>query len=119
MKDTFTIDGKEFKPSKMTISHNDIRSQNSGRTKSGYFVGDLVVYKWRIDAVFEPCSREQTQNLLNAIQKQYIKIGFTNPKTNRHDTFDSYAGAVTINVYNYDVSSNITYSGLNFSVVER
>lgn len=118
-KDKLTIGGKTFEVSKLDISHNDIWSQNSGRTKAGTYTGDLIGFKWRLDVEIDPCSRETLQKLYTVVESPVITVGFTNPKNNQHKEIKCYSSATKFSVYNYEVTNELTYQGVSFSVVER
>lgn len=114
-----TIDGVKVKdPSTVTPSRNKEWSQNSGRTKSGTFTGDIAAMKWRLDLTWTPLTEDEMQNLLKALEPPFIKVRFKNPRTKSFETKTFYGGSETMVVYNYNIEEAV-YENLSVSLVEK
>lgn len=105
-------------PSSISVSRNKIWSQNSGRTQSGNFTGDIANMKWRIDIVWSPLTEKEAQELLKALEPAFINVRFKNPRTKTFTTNKFYGGDEAIVVYNYDVVNSV-YESLSVSLVEK
>lgn len=113
------IDGVTMKePSQIEVSRNKIWSQNSGRTQSGTFTGDVVARKMRLDVTWTPLSQEEAKAILTALEPPFISVTFKNPRTNSFTTKTFYAGDESVSVYSYALN-NVTYEGLKVSLVEK
>lgn len=113
------IDGKTMKdPSNITLSRNKEWSQNSGRTKSGTFVGDIAAMKWRLDIAWSPLSEDEAMEILTALEPAYVDVYFKNPRTKSYETRKFYTGSETIPLYNYEIKDAV-YENLTVSIVEK
>lgn len=104
-------------PTSITISRNKVWAQNTGRTKSGKYVGDLIAVKWRIDATWNNISETKAQEIINAFEPSFVNIRFKNPKTKSFATAKFYSGDETLNVYNYEIEQAV-YESVSLSIVE-
>lgn len=105
-------------PSSITPSRNKEWSQNSGRTKSGNFVGDIAAMKWKLDLTWAPLTEDEMQTLLTALEPAFISVRFKNPRTKSFETKTFYGGSETMVVYNYNVEEAV-YENLSVSLVEK
>ena len=118
MEAILKVDGIDIPdPSSITISRNKVWSQNTGRTKSGKYVGDLAAIKWRIDATWNNISENKAQEIMSAFEPAYVNVRFRNPKTKANTTTKFYGGDETLNVYNYDIDEAV-YESVSLSIVE-
>lgn len=118
MEAILKVDGTDIPdPTSIVISRNKIWSQNTGRTKSGKYAGDLIALKWRIDATWNNISENKAQEIMNAFEPAYVNVRFRNPKTKANATAKFYGGDETLNVYNYDIDEAV-YESVSLSIVE-
>ena len=103
-------------PQALTTEHNKIWSSNTGRLDSGYFVGDLIAKKRKLNLTWGPCTREQAALILTATEKQYVRIDYTNEK-GEADSGDFYWGDLSGDVYNLTVEHIM--SGFTCNAIER
>lgn len=113
------IDGTKLKdPATVNISRNKIWSQNSGRTKSGTFTGDIVCMKWRIDVTWNALTESEVKTILEKLETPFINVRFKNPRKNNFETIKCYGGDETMPVYNYAIEKSV-YESLTVSLVQK
>ena len=118
MEAVLKVNGSDIPdPTSITISRNKVWAQNTGRTKSGKYVGDIVALKWRIDATWNNVSENKAQEIMNAFEPAFMDVRFKNPKTKAFATAKFYGGDETLNVYNYDIAEAV-YESVSLSIVE-
>lgn len=119
MANYLLINGHSYQePSSLEIAHEDLWSSNSGRTKSGKWTGDLIGWKWQIQATYSPVSKATTKSLMSAITASSIPITFLSPLSNTTKTISCYAGEIRVSPYNYEISG-AEYASLSVTFVER
>lgn len=113
------VDGNELPtPSTVSVSRNKVWSQNSGRTKSATFTGDLIAIKWRVDATWQYVSEATVKQILQSLEPAFINVRFKNPRNNAFETKKFYGGDESLTVYNYDIEEAV-YESVTVSLVEK
>lgn len=119
MAASITINGVEMiEPSSIDVSRNKIWSSGSGRTQSGKFTGDIKARKWKLDIVWKVLTKQETKDILAALEPAFINVKFLNPRTNTFETRVFYAGDEAMPVYSYELDG-ITYESLKVALVEQ
>lgn len=103
-------------PKTLTTEHNKIWSSNTGRLDSGYFVGDLIAVKRKLNITWGPMSKEEAQKVITAINKQFVRIEYTDEK-NTTGSGDFYWGDGSFDFYNLTVDKLL--SGGSCNAIER
>ena len=103
-------------PQSLTPEHNKIWSANTGRLDSGYFVGDLIAVKRKLNITWGPCTKEDAQKILAATQKQFVQIKYINEE-NEEEPGEFYWGDLSGECYNMTVK--YISSGFSCNASER
>lgn len=103
-------------PQAMSCEHNKIWSANTGRLDSGYFVGDIIAVKRKLNITWGPCTAEDAQKILEATDKQFVRIQYT-AEDGTTQSGDFYWGDLSGDVYNYTVIHIM--SGFSCNAIER
>ncbi len=103
-------------PQALTTEHNKIWSANTGRLDSGYFVGDLIAVKRKLNITWGPCTAANARKILAATRKQFVTIQYTNEE-NEDDEGEFYWGDISGDYYNLTVERIM--SGFSCNAIER
>lgn len=103
-------------PQSLTPEHNKIWSANTGRLDSGYFVGDLIAVKRKLNITWGPCTKEDAQKILAATRKPFVQIKYINEE-NEEDQGEFYWGDLSGDFYNLTVKHIM--SGFSCNAIER
>lgn len=121
MSDTLIIGGvtmPTLAENGLTVTKEKIWSANTGRTVSGYMVGDMVAIKYKLQCTWPALSRDDVRLIDAAVTQPYFSVTFTDPATNSRVTKQFYAGTPTYPVFRYDCGVK-TYDGVTVDLVER
>lgn len=106
-------------PTSITPQFNRLWAQDSGRTASGLWVGDIQAEKWRIDATWKYISRDDVKTLMEALYSSaYVTVKFHCPLTDKEKSITAYSSDVKLPVYSYALN-HIMYEDFSISIVER
>ena len=103
-------------PKALTTEHNKIWSANTGRLDSGYFVGDLIATKRKLNIKWGAMTAADAQTVLNAVNNDFVTIEYTD-ETGQTATGEFYWGDVSGDYYNLTVKHIM--SGLSCNAIER
>lgn len=104
-------------PQALTTEHNKIWSSNTGRLDSGYFVGDLIGIKRKLNITWGPMTRAEAQKVLNAVNSKFVTIKYTNETSTTLAEGEFYWGDVSCEFYNFTVDAIL--SGCTCNAIER
>lgn len=103
-------------PQALTTEHNKIWSANTGRLDSGYFVGDLIAVKRKLNITWGPMTAADAQKVINAVNNEFVTIQYTD-ETNKTSTGEFYWGDASFDYYNLTVAALL--SGGTCNAIER
>ncbi|MCQ2464386.1 MAG: hypothetical protein MJ095_02240 [Oscillospiraceae bacterium] len=103
-------------PQSMTYEHNKIWSANTGRLDSGYFVGDIIANKRKLNVTWGACTAADAVKILNAVNQAFVTIWYT-AEDGTIQTGEFYWGDVSGDAYNYTVQHIM--SGFSCNAIER
>lgn len=104
-------------PKALTTEYNKIWSSNTGRLDSGYFVGDLVAIKRKLDISWGPMNRTDAQKVLTAVNSKFVTIQYNNETSATPVQGEFYWGDVSCEFYNLTVDALL--SGCSCNAIER
>lgn len=100
-------------------SRNDIDAQNSGRdTQDGLMHRKRVSQKIRLDITCRPLLQEELTILLNAIEPQWLKVRYYDPKANAKVTKTMYTSTVPASFF-FDDGIRQYWTGVEFPLIEQ
>lgn len=106
-------------PSTIIPTRNRLWAQESGRTASGLFVGDIQAEKWRLDITWTALPAATVSTIMSALLSgSFLTVRFYSPLTDALITATMYAGDIPTPVYCYSLA-NTMYESLSVSLVER
>lgn len=103
-------------PQALTVEHNKIWSSNTGRLDSGYFVGDLIAIKRKLNISWGPMNKTDAQKVLTAVNSKFVTIIYIDEHKDQVSG-EFYWGDVSSEFYNLTVESLI--SGCSCNAIER
>lgn len=103
-------------PVAITYDQNKIWSANTGRLDSGYFVGDLIAIKRKLNIQWGPQTAEDARKILNAVNQQFVTINYT-AEDGTEKSGEFYWGDATGEAYNFTVEHIM--SGFSCNAIER
>lgn len=103
-------------PKSMTPEHNKLWSTNTGRLDSGYFVGDLIAIKRKLNITWGPCTADDARMIKNAVNQQFVTIEYTG-EDGTDQSGEFYWGDLTGEFYNLTVE--YIMSGFSCNAIER
>ena len=104
-------------PKKLTIDRNKLWSSNAGRLDSGYFVGDLIAIKTKLNVQWPPLTQQEASQLLTLLDRQYVSITYKS-ETGINVTKDFYFGDVSTGIYSWANGQQLV-SGISCNAIER
>ena len=104
-------------PKKLTIDRNKLWSSNAGRLDSGYFVGDLIAIKTKLNVQWPPLTQQEASQLLTLLDRQYVSITYKS-ETGINVTKDFYFGDVSTGIYSWADGQQLV-SGISCNAIER
>ena len=104
-------------PKKLTIERNKLWSSNAGRLDSGYFVGDLIAIKTKLNVQWPPLTQQEASQLLTLLDRQYVSITYKS-ETGINVTKDFYFGDVSTGIYSWANGQQLV-SGISCNAIER
>jgi len=113
----FKVNGVDLpEPQSVIFDRNKIWSANTGRLDSGYFVGDLIAIKRKLNVTWGPQTAEGAQLILNAVNQQFVTIKYTTEdRVERSGEF--YWGDLSGEAYNFTV--DYIMAGFSCNAIER
>lgn len=103
-------------PQDLTVEHNKIWSANTGRLDSGYFVGDLIAIKRKLNITWGPCNKDEAKLILDATKQQFVGIEYTT-ENKTTGTGEFYWGDLSGDYYNLTIEKIM--SGFSCNAIER
>lgn len=103
-------------PQSLTTEHNKIWSSNTGRLDSGYFVGDLIAIKRKLNIRWGAMKAEDAQKVIDAVGQQFTVIEYT-AEDGTEKSGDFYWGDLSCEYYNITVE--YLMSGFSCNAIER
>lgn len=103
-------------PKALTPERNKLWSSNTGRLDSGYFTGDLIGIKRKLNITWGPMKASDAQKIIEATSEQYVTITYT-AENGSESSGEFYWGDLSGDVYNYTVSHIM--SGFTCNAIER
>jgi len=111
------IDGVEMPdPSGMEIGIMDI--SKAERNARGTMIKELIATKRKIDISWEVLNQTQMSKVLNAVNKNFFQVTYTDPVTANERTGTFYVGDRKLAVLKYQNGVPL-YKNFAFSVIER
>lgn len=104
-------------PKSLTIDRNKLWSSNAGRLDSGYFVGDLIAVKTKLNIKWPPLSQAEASQLLTLLDRQFVSITYKS-ETGTDATKDFYFGDVSTGIYSWANGQQLV-SGISCNAIER
>lgn len=112
------IGSHTFKAQKIEVTSEKIWSENTKRTVTGLFVGDIVAIKLKYSVTFPPMDGADVALLDSLISAATVNVQFKNPRTNALETHSFYTGTPSYPVYAY-VNGIKEYVGTKVDFIER
>lgn len=103
-------------PKAMIYDHNKIWSANTGRLDNGYFVGDLIATKRKLNITWGACTASDAQKIINAVNKKFVEIQYT-AEDGSVKSGNFYWGDASGEAYNFTVAHIM--SGFSCNAIER
>ena len=120
MSANFKLNGVLVKtPSSLQISYQDIDTDGTFRSLSGYMCRDRVrsnIVKLQVS--WKYLTEEEAKKILNNIDGVFFEVSYFDPSKKSQQTKTMYVGDRTINVYSYR-NGKSEYTDLSFNLIER
>ena len=113
------VDGVPIKePSEMTYGLQDVSASNAGRTQDTIMWKNRVGQKVTLGLAWSMTTPEETAEILQAFDPEYIMVTYHDAKLNRKVTKEFYSGDKTAPVHIWSVNRKY-YNKISFNIIER
>ena len=122
----FEIDGQSFvdclAEDGIGWARNDIDGPNAGRTLNGTMIRDRVAQKVRLDITCKPLMSERCQELLLAINPEFVEVHYVDPMYGEitKTMYSNNNPAVVSQVFDDGYGGyDVRFTGITFPLIER
>ena len=116
----FKLNGVLVKaPSSLQISYQDIDTDGTFRSLSGYMCRDRVrasIVKLQLS--WKYLTKDEASEILTAVSGVFFPVSYYDPQSGKYNTITAYVGDRSINVFSYR-NDNTEYTDLSFNLIER
>ena len=113
------VDGVQVKePSKFQWSLQDVSAPDSGRTEDSVMHKNRVAQKVKLELQWTMTTPQETSDILQAFQPEYINVTYHDPLLNDYRTAEFYVGDRSTPVKFWLVDKKY-YESVSFNIIER
>lgn len=113
------VDGVSIKePSKFQWSLQDVSAPDSGRTEDSVMHKNRVAQKVKLELQWTMTTPQETSDILQAFQPEYINVTYHDPLLNDYRTAEFYVGDRSAPVKFWLVDKKY-YESVSFNIIER
>ena len=111
------IDGVEIPtPSDFRVGIMDI--SKAERNARGTMIIDRIATKRKLELAWKYLSREELQQVLNAVSPIFFAVEYPDPQTGARRTGTFYAGDRSVGALDY-INGQIRWKDIKFNLIER
>jgi hypothetical protein len=103
-------------PSDYLVSIMDI--SKAERNAAGTMVIERIATKRKLELAWKYLTKEQLQQVLNAVSSVFFTVEYPDPKDNAQRTGTFYCGDRTVGALDYR-NGNIRWKDIKFNLIER
>lgn len=117
----YKIDGIDMPhPSTFNLSYSDVDGEGSGRTAEGFTRRQVLRRKiTKIEIAYYFITEQEASQIINAINKDFIDVTYSDILKNSTITKPFYAGDVSTPRYGKDAHGRKMIESLKFNLIEQ
>lgn len=114
-----TVDGVQLPtPSSFSWGQQDVSANGAGRTEDARMHKNLVAKKIKISLSWSGKSWQETSQILQAFQPEYINVTYPDMLTGKYETKEFYSGDKSAPVKIWTAGNKVIES-ISFDIIER